>query len=384
MKKLFTLFFKDAPSVFKHWRVMILVLFSFNNVWSQLTVNQFTGTGACPTQGNTFSSVTNASVAPMSRSTINCTSTGDVFNSSTLNVTAARNNSSYIEFSITANSGFVLNLTSLSFFRQATSTAPNSLIVSYSTDAANFDMTRVDMATSTTPPSPSGAVLTWTFPSTITTGNGGTVTFRFYPFGTTRADLMAGAASPSGNFRLDDVSLLGTVTTVAPVELTKFEAKSNQNKLYLNWATATELNNNYFEIQHSANGEDFKPIGHLKGNGTTPVGASYNFEHLNPSVGINYYRLKQVDVDGKYEYSPVRSAAFGKNKISVSPTFAKENVTIYMNDDQSMNFGIYNLAGQQVLSGKAIGQQRVDVSFLQTGMHFIRTESGDVTRFIKE
>ena len=361
---------------------MILVLFSFNNVWSQLTVNQFTGTGACPTQGNTFGSVTNASVAPMSRSTTTCTSAGSVFNSTTLNATVARDNSSYIEFSITANLGFVLNLTSLSFFRQATSTAPNSLIVSYSTDAANFNTTRVDMATSTTPIS--GTVLTWTFPSTITTGNGGTVTFRFYPFGTTRADLMAGAASPSGNFRLDDVSLFGTVTTVAPVELTKFEAKSNQNKVNLKWATATELNNNYFEVQHSADGRDYKTIGTLKGNGTTPIGSVYNFEHLSPTVGINYYRLKQVDVDGKYEYSPIRSVLFGKNKISVSPTFARENVTIYVSDDQSTNFGIYNLASQQVLSGKAIGQERINVGFLQTGMYFIRTESGDVTRFIKE
>ena len=382
MKKLFTLFFKDAPSVFKHWRVMILVLFSFNNVWSQLTVNQFSGTGACPTQGNTFSSVTNASVAPMSRNTINCTSTGDVFNSTNLNVTAARNNSSYIEFSITANSGFVLNLTSLSFFRQATPSAPNSLIASYSTNAANFDATRVDMATSTTP-SPTGLVLTWTFPTTITTGNGGTVTFRFYPFGTTRGDGGSPALS-GGNFRLDDVSLFGTVTTVAPVELTKFEAKSNQNKVYLNWATATELNNDHFEIQHSDNGEDFKPIGQLKGNGTTPIGAVYNFVHLTPSVGINYYRLKQVDVDGKYEYSPIRSVLFGKSKISVSPTFAKENITIYVSDDQSTSFGIFNLSGQQVLSGKAIGQQRIDVGFLQTGMYFIRTEFGDVIRFIKE
>lgn len=382
MKKLFTLFLKSAPSVFKHWRVMILILFSFSNVWSQLTVNQFTGTGACPTQGNTFSSVTNASVAPMSRSTTTCTSAANVFNSTTLNVTAARDNSSYIEFSITANSGFVLNLTSLSFFRQASLTAPNSLIVSYSTDAASFDMTRVDMATSTTPP-PTGSELTWTFPTTITTTNGGTVTFRFYPFGTTRAD-GGSPASSGGNFRLDDISLLGTVTTVAPVELTKFEAKSNQNKVNLNWTTATELNNDHFEIQHSLDGSDYKTIGQLKGNGTTAVGASYSFEHMTPSVGINYYRLKQVDVDGKYEYSPIRSVLFGKNKISVSPTFAKENVTIYVSDDQLTNFGIYNLAGQQVLSGKALGQQRVDVSFLQTGMYFIRTELGDVIRFIKE
>ena len=185
----------------------------------------------------------------------------------------------------------------------------------------------------------------------------------------------------NGNLAIDDFCI---TTSTAPVELTKFHAKSNQNKVNLNWSTASELNNDHFEIQHSIEGKNFKTIGQLKGNGTTSVGASYNFEHPNPSVGINYYRLKQVDVDGKYEYSPIRSVLFGKNKISVSPTFAKENVTLYVNDDQSTNFGIYNLAGQQILSGKAIGQQRIDVGFLQTGMYFIRTEFGDVIRFIKE
>ena len=186
-----------------------------------------------------------------------------------------------------------------------------------------------------------------------------------------------------GNLAFDDVCITAT-SSVLPIAFNKFEAKRNQNKVNLNWATATELNNDHFEVQHSDNGEDYKTIGQLKGNGTTAVGEVYNFEHMTPSVGINYYRLKQVDVDGKYEYSPIRSVLFGKNKISVSPTFAKESVTIYVSDDQSTSFGIYNLAGQQVLSGKAIGQQRIDVGFLQTGMYFIRTEFGDVIRFIKE
>ena len=193
------------------------------------------------------------------------------------------------------------------------------------------------------------------------------------------------ASATATAFRIDDVIISSTESgCLLPVEFTKFDAKRNQNKVDLKWATATELNNDYFEVQHSADGRDYKTIGQLKGNGTTSIGASYNFEHFNPSVGINYYRLKQVDIDGKYEYSPIRSVLFGKNKISVSPTFAKENVTIYVSDDQSTSFGIYNLAGQQVLSGKAIGQQRTDVGFLQTGMYFIRTEFGDVIRFIKE
>jgi hypothetical protein len=204
-------------------KVIILIFLTTNAIFSQqLAINQFTGTGACPTQGNTFSTVLNATVMPLSRSTIACSSAGNVFNNSTLNNTASRNDASYIEFSATANAGFKLNLTSLSFFRQASNTAPNSLTVSYSTDplAANFNTTRVDMATSTTPTS--GSIITWNFPSTITTADGGKVTFRFYPFGTTRADNSTGTASSSGAFRLDDISLDGTVTTtLSNITITK-------------------------------------------------------------------------------------------------------------------------------------------------------------------
>jgi hypothetical protein len=198
----------------------LLLLFSYLilsiSSFGQLTSNTFTGASACPTNGNTFSAVTNATVAPMSRNTAICSQTANVFSSTTLNNIASRNDNSYIEFSITANSGFGLNLTSLSFFRQGSNTAPNSLVVSYSTDPnpANFNATRIDMPISTT--ANPGSVLTWTFASAIVTTAGGKATFRFYPYGTTRVDLTATAASSSGTFRVDDVSVFGSVVNLTP------------------------------------------------------------------------------------------------------------------------------------------------------------------------
>jgi hypothetical protein len=64
--------------------------------WRQLTTNTFTGISACPTNGNSFGAVTNATVAPLSRNTIICTGTANVFNSTTLNNTASRNDNSYM------------------------------------------------------------------------------------------------------------------------------------------------------------------------------------------------------------------------------------------------------------------------------------------------
>ena len=173
-----------------------------------LYANVFTGASACPTNGNVPTMAANAAGTPLTRASVSCMSTGNVFNSTTLNNTATVSNASYIEFSATAAAGHQLNVRSLSFFRQASNSAPNQLEVRYSTDG---------FATSTTmagtPVSPtSGTVLTWDF-ADFNTPNAGTVTFRLYPYGTQRADLTAPVASVTGTFRVDDVAIFGAVVT---------------------------------------------------------------------------------------------------------------------------------------------------------------------------
>jgi uncharacterized repeat protein (TIGR02543 family) len=171
-----------------------------------LYLNQFTGASACPTNGNVPVVNANTSAQPLTRTTITCQSTGNVFNSTTLNNTATISDTSYIEFSVTANSGYVMNLDSVSFFRQASNSAPNQLEVRYSTD--NF----VTYSTwGAVPLSPAvGDFIKWNL-SNLVTPIGGTVTFRLYPYGTQRTDLTTSAAAANGTFRLDDVTIFGTV-----------------------------------------------------------------------------------------------------------------------------------------------------------------------------
>ena len=183
----------------------------------------------------------------------------------------------------------------------------------------------------------------------------------------------------------DGIVVGGTFTgSVLPVELSKFNVKKAEQSIMLSWATASEKNNKHFEIQKSTNGTQFQTIGQVKGSGTNLSGASYNFEDKNPSVGITYYRLKQVDDDGKYAYTAVRSILFGKSKIVVFSTIAKDRISLTVSDDQIVPFDIINLNGQKVLAGKAIGQHTIDISGLHSGMYFIRTEGGEVTRFVKD
>jgi hypothetical protein len=94
---------------------------------------------------------------------------------------------------------------------------------------------------------------------------------------------------------------LGTL----PVELTYFEVSKSANGLDLNWQTASEINNHYFEVQRSENGTDFYVIGTVDGNETTNDVHNYKFSDT-PIASTTYYRLRQVDFDGAFEYSKIK------------------------------------------------------------------------------
>ena len=90
-----------------------------------------------------------------------------------------------------------------------------------------------------------------------------------------------------------------------PIELVYFTGQEKDGKVLLKWETATELNNDYFVIEHSVDGKVFREIGQVPGAGNSSVPLQYSFTHSRPSFPNNYYRLKQVDFDGAFEYFDV-------------------------------------------------------------------------------
>ena len=110
-----------------------------------------------------------------------------------------------------------------------------------------------------------------------------------------------------------------------PVELMSFDVKKGQKAALLTWTTASEKDNAYFNIEHSTSGIDFQTIGQVKGNGTTTTATTYNFEHQTPSVFINYYRLKQVDTDGKTTLSPRPFGRIRQVRINHQNDFGNRN-----------------------------------------------------------
>ncbi|HMI05966.1 MAG TPA: YDG domain-containing protein, partial [Flavobacterium sp.] len=196
--------------------LFFLAVFGINSVNAQIYSNVFTGASTCPTPGNVPTIITNATGTAFTRQTATCTATADVLNSTTLNNTAVISDTNYLEFTVTANAGYRLGVASLSFLRQGSATAPNKLEVRYSTN--NFSSSTAWGSAPLTTTS-AGSAITWDMPD-FTVAPGVTLKFRFYPYGTQRADLGAAAAASTGTFRLDNVTLNGTCVALPVITTT--------------------------------------------------------------------------------------------------------------------------------------------------------------------
>jgi hypothetical protein len=96
-----------------------------------------------------------------------------------------------------------------------------------------------------------------------------------------------------------------------PVKLVYFNVKAEGKKAHLSWQTATEQNSDRFDIERSTDGFRFEKIGQVKAAGNSTSHIDYNYFDQGPKKGINYYRLKEVDIDNSFEFSEIKTAHFG-------------------------------------------------------------------------
>ncbi|MFM2268963.1 MAG: hypothetical protein RL757_2404 [Bacteroidota bacterium] len=169
-----------------------------------------------------------------------------------------------------------------------------------------------------------------------------------------------------------------------PVELTKFSATANAANINLAWETASEKNNNRFEIERSNDGSNWAKIGEVKGLNANGA-QKYQFTDATAARGTNYYRLRQVDNSGKTTLSKVVSAALGvKGTFSVSPNPVSATLTVDT-DLENAEISILDLSGRLMKTTQ--NQANIDVSDLAAGTYFVRvTRAGEVSqvRFVKQ
>ncbi len=146
--------------------------------------------------------------------------------------------------------------------------------------------------------------------------------------------------------------------SVLPIELLYFKGTIQDKIVILKWATGSEINNDFFTIERSLNGYDFESIGTKPGSGNTTSIIFYEFYDERPISGITYYRLKQTDFDGRFDYSKIiaiKYDPFGNSssndlEVMIYPNPAKGNV-IYVNVNTQIRYddveiSIFDLAGK--------------------------------------
>jgi len=152
-----------------------------------------------------------------------------------------------------------------------------------------------------------------------------------------------------------------------PVELTSFTATSNGKEVILNWSTATEINNQLFEVQRSFVGNDFATIGFVYGKGTTTERQDYYYSDKNLSNGKYFYRLKQIDYLGRYEYSDVLEVDYRTFK----DYLLEQNYPNPFNPTTTIGFGIKERSFVKVVILNNIGEEVAVVvnEEMESGFH---------------
>jgi len=149
-----------------------------------------------------------------------------------------------------------------------------------------------------------------------------------------------------------------------PIKLVQFKTELKNEKVYVDWVTATETNNDYFTIERSDDAINFTTVEKRRGAGTTTNYRYYSTIDENPSHGLSYYRLKQTDFDGKCSYSCINAVnnngltETGLNVKHISPNPFGSNVEIDFSVSKHSDVEITLMSA----SGKIIDRAKVEVS----------------------
>lgn len=217
----------------------------------------------------------------------------------------------------------------------------------------------------------------------------GTITFsQTLPTGTFfeirwTGDDVSGSGSRD-EFGIDNISFEATEVTALPVTLTYFEATAADGQVDLNWETASEQANEYFAVEHSIDGENFETIGKVAGAGDAYVATRYSFLDDAPALGLNYYRLRQVDFDGNETILPTQVVRIGATlsdedvKIAPSRTQGQFSIMTSAVLEGNVTYSLYNMSGQLVRTDTYSADnavQWVDISDMSNGVYILQLET---------
>lgn len=189
----------------------------------------------------------------------------------------------------------------------------------------------------------------------------------------------------SRNFAIDNIDLNGITCAALPVELIDFSVKKTEKGNQLDWKTGIEINNEGFEIQKSSDASSWTSIDFVRGSGSSNEGQSYQFTEENPNNGKSYYRLKQLDFDGKFEFSDIVSVNWS-DKIDTFEAFPNPIHNVlnldFSNPAEIENISIHNANGSVIWSAKNAVEQ-ISTETFPSGIYSLLIKTNTTTTVLK-
>ncbi len=173
-------------------------------------------------------------------------------------------------------------------------------------------------------------------------------------------------------------------TTTFPIELLSFNATKKGEQVWLNWQTASEENNDFFTVERAADAQNFRSVGNINSLGNSQQIQSYQLIDTQPLPAVNYYRLKQTDLDGSYSYSAIVEVFNAQQQFDFFPNPVKRgeqlNVYLEMEKRTDIKLQLINTMGQ-VLLEKSLNVTAGSSSFqlelnnISQGYYFLSLEN---------
>ncbi|GAB4253656.1 MAG: hypothetical protein Kow0079_09420 [Vicingaceae bacterium] len=203
-----------------------------------------------------------------------------------------------------------------------------------------------------------GCTIDYSYDNALPAGDGATVVWNY-------------TGGYAANYITNGCSL---PTTVLPITLLSFTGESKNSFNILNWITSTEINNDYFLIERAGDNLVFEVIGKVSGAGNANYNIHYQFTDEHPINGNNYYRLKQVDFDGKYAYSNI--IHLSNNEAFIPYIYYQQNMPTLNLGNELYAIQLFNVNGQLIQAFDA-RKSIITFDFLSPGIYFVKVFNAD-------
>jgi hypothetical protein len=216
------------------------------------------------------------------------------------------------------------------------------------------------------------------------------------------------SASGSGTIKVTGITDFSPFTfgslssglNALPIDLISFTADPNGTEVDLDWVTASEINNDYFTIERSADAIEFEAIATVGGAGNSSTILNYKMVDYTPLPGVSYYRLKQTGFDGKFEYSQIEAVSFtgeeeGKPEVLIYPNPVKgeNDINVLLSNfpsNLSLNIILNDTRGKEVYTSfintdeQGVGVENIKTTtILESGIYFVRVIAADLYYTVK-